>query len=89
MIKIKQGYELKKVLDDYMVIPAGEAMTEFSGTLLLSETAARAWELLKEGCDREELVEGVLAEYSADRAVVEADVEELLQRLGQYGVLEM
>ena len=88
MMKIREHFECKKVLDDYMVIPTGERMNDFSATIILSETAACAWDYLKDGCSREELVDQILKEYDISRDVVESDVDALLEKLEEFGVLE-
>lgn len=49
----------------------------------LTGTARRTWELI-DGCsDKEALVDALLAEYSAERAAVTADVDALLAKLAQ------
>lgn len=88
-MKVKSGFECKKVLDDHMVIPTGGRMTEFMGTVILSESAASAWSYLEQGCSRQELVEAILKEYDADRKQVEADVDALIERLQSFDLLEV
>lgn len=88
MLKIKENFECREVLGDYMVIPKGEAMQEFSGTLVLSETAACAWKMLEQGCTLQELTEKMAAEFDAPTEVIGQDMEELIERLEAYQVLE-
>ncbi len=86
-MKIKKNYELKKVLDDYMVIPTGDEMMRFSGTLILSETAACVWEKLKQGVSKEDLIDSVLSQYDVSREEVTKDLEQLLEQLDSYHIL--
>ncbi len=88
IMKVKENYELKKVLDDYMVIPKGSAMKTFSGTIVLSETAAFAWEKLQQDVTTEELIQSVLEEFEAEPEQVERDVLDLIEKLKTYDVLE-
>lgn len=89
MYKIKNNFSCQEVLGDYMVIPQGEAMQTFSGTLILSETSAFAWKLLQAGCTKEALIDAMLEEYDADRDVIAADMDALIDQLQSYDVLEV
>ncbi len=88
MLKIKKDFECKEVLGDYMVIPKGDAMQEFSGTLVLSESAAAAWEVMEKGCTMEELVDAVYEQFDAEKEEIAIDMAELVGRLRGYGILE-
>ena len=53
----------------------------------LNRTAARLWELLESGQDRQ-AIEGILVtEFAADEAQIEAEVEATLARLSKEGLL--
>lgn len=88
MLKTKPEFECKEVLGDYMVIPKGDAMAEFSGTLILSETAASAWKYMEQGCGMEELADAMEEEYDASREEIMENMEQLVGKLKGFGVLE-
>ena len=87
-MKIKNGFVLRNLLDEYVVMPTGQNITEFDGTIVLNEVAAFVWSKMAEPVTRNELVEYILSEYEIDRATAERDLDALIDRLNSYGVLE-
>lgn len=87
-MKIKNGFVLRNLLDEYVVMPTGQNITEFDGTIVLNEVAAFVWSKMAEPATRNELVEYILSEYEIDRATAERDLDALIDRLNSYGVLE-
>ena len=87
-MRIKDGFVLRDVMDEYIVMPAGAQMKEFEGVVVLNEPSALLWKKMQSDVTRQELVEALLEEYDIDSAVAEKDTEELLKKLDMYGVLE-
>ena len=87
-MKIKNGFTLRNLADEYVVMPTGENITKFDGTIVLSEVAAFVWQKLTQGATRSELADYILAEYEIDRATAERDLDALLAKLRSYGVLD-
>ena len=87
-MKIKNGFVLRNLLDEYVVMPTGQNITQFDGTIVLNEVAAFVWGKMSEPVTRNELVDYILAEYEIDRATEERDLDALIARLNSYGVLE-
>ena len=44
---LKKGFILKKILDDYMVVPTGDNIIDFSVAVSLNETGAFLWKQLE------------------------------------------
>ena len=61
---------------------------EFSGMVRSNSTAAFIIDLLKEETTIEEIVGKVLAEYNAEPAVVQADVERVVSSLRGIGAID-
>jgi hypothetical protein len=87
-MKIKNGFVLRNLLEEYVVMPTGQNITAFGGTIVLNEVAAFVWSKMAEPVTRNELVEYILSEYEIDRATAERDLDALIDRLNSYGVLE-
>ena len=62
-MKIKTGFVLRRVLDEAIVIPSGEASKSFNGMIKLNDTAAAIWEAIEAGKSREEIAKGLSEEY--------------------------
>ena len=61
---------------------------DFSGMVRSNSTAAFIINLLKDDTSIEEIVEKVLAEYNAERSVVENDVERVIASLRSIGAID-
>ena len=86
-MKVKENYELKNVLGEYIVIPQGSEMKVFSGAMVLSEESAFVWNLLKKETTREELLSSVLKEYDVSQEKAAEDLDGMLRQLEEYGIL--
>lgn len=54
----------------------------------LNVTGQRIWQMLEEGASEETLVERLSKEFAADRSVLVAEVQSLLDTLRQLGLVE-
>ncbi len=86
-MKVKQDFMIKKILDDYIVVPTGEELVNFDAMITLNETGAFLWEQLQEDKTEEELIKALCAEYDVSQDVAKADVSEFIGLLQQAKVL--
>ena len=87
-MKIKSGFTLRHMLGEHIVMPTGKNISRFDGAIVLNDVSAFIWEKLSEGCSREELVEDILSEFEVDREEAETDLDALLEKFREYGVME-
>ena len=87
-MKAKAGFVLRNVVDEYILMPTGDNIARFNGTVLLNEVSAFVWEKLQNPISREDLLKAILDEYEVEKAVASADLDALLQTLRGYGVIE-
>lgn len=80
-MKIKDGFMLRKVGGQNVVVAVGKASLEFKGIIRLNETGKFLWEQLKSDITEEQLLETLLAEYDIDNAQAKADISEFLDKL--------
>jgi PqqD family protein of HPr-rel-A system len=55
----------------------------------LDAVSTRVWQLLQGGAGQDEIVETLLAEYDVEREVLEQDIEDLLGRLAEAGLIQL
>ena len=79
-MKIKDGYILRKIAGEYVVIPSGEDL-DLNMMISLNETGSFLWEKLTEGAEEEELVAALLAEYEVDQERARTAVAGFVARL--------
>lgn len=87
-MKIKQSFIVKKILDDYIVVPAGEELVNFDAMITLNETGAFLWEQLQQDQTEEQLCGALCKEYDVDREQAASDVTDFVKLLRQNKVLE-
>ena len=87
-MKIKEGFVLRNVVDEFIVMPTGDNIAKFEGAVVLNEVSAFIFRQLENPVSREDLLEAVLSEYEVDEATAAADLDALLEKLAEMGVLE-
>ncbi|MDD7772684.1 MAG: PqqD family protein [Firmicutes bacterium] len=86
-MKLKREFVLRQIAGDHLLIPVGKTALDMNGMLTLNEMGAFLWKKLPQAQTEAELTDLVLAEYEADRATVEKDVAEFLDKLRKLGIL--
>ena len=82
-MKLKEGYILREVAGNYIVVAVGNAVKEFNGVINLNESAAFLWKQLAEDKTEEELVDALLGEYEVSREIAEKDVSAFVEKLAK------
>ena len=89
MLKIKEGFVLRQVAGNYIVIGVGGDAVNFNGMVTINETGAFLWELLEKGCDKEDLLAALLKEYDVDEESAKKDITAFLQNLYNGELLDI
>ena len=87
-MKIKDGYALKKVAGENLIINSGPDAADFKRVIRLNNTAAFMWQRLAEGKTPEQTAQAVAEEYSVDPGKALADVEGFAAKLVKGGLAE-
>lgn len=87
-MKIKNGFVVREIAGEHVVVALGEACRTFNGMIRLNETGRLIWDGLSDGKSKEEIVDLILNEYEAERAVVEADYDKFISTLKGADILE-
>ena len=86
-MKIKDGFILREVAGNYIVVSVGTRVKEFNGVINLNETSALLWKLLEKGSSEEELAKALMKEYEIDSELAEKDVKAFVCKLKEAGLL--
>ena len=88
-MKIKEGFELRNVCGENIIIAHGVENIDFTKVITLNESAALIWRHV-EGKDftEEDMVQLLLDEYEVDAPQAQADVQQLLNSWLQAGLVE-
>lgn len=86
-MKKSEGYLLKRLEEEYVVLPVGERAEEVNEVMTLSETAGFMYLHAEEADTIEELAEIVSRAYKVDVELVLEDVRMTIAFLREKGVL--
>ena len=82
MLKIKNGFILRRIGDKYIAVTVGTVGKEINGMVRLNETGKYLWEKMKEGIEREELVKMMINEFEGlDKRTAESDLDKFLENI--------
>ena len=87
-MKIKEGFLLRRVGDNHIVVPVGSQSVDFRCIITLNETGAFLWEQLQTPASNEELVQALLNEYDVPADLAARAVETYLSALREKGLLD-
>lgn len=85
-MKLKEGFILRTVAGETVVLPAG-GVTNFDMMITLNETGKFLWELLEKETTEEALVQAITAEYDVDEARAARSVAAFVARLKELDFL--
>ena len=86
-MKIKDGFVLRKIADQYMAVPVGTRAKELHGLIGLNETGAFIWERLSKNQTPEEIAKDLYEEYEVEKVSAMASVQRFLKKLQTEGIL--
>ncbi|MBQ3118671.1 MAG: PqqD family protein [Clostridia bacterium] len=86
-MRLKEGFILKKILDDYIVVPTGDNIVDFAVAVSLNESGAFLWEQLSEEKTIFELADALASEYNVSSEEVIGDVAEFAELLKTHDFL--
>lgn len=87
-MKIKEGFILRTVAGQNVVVPVGNNTMNFNAAITLNESAAFLWKQLEKETDENGLLNALMGEYEIDSATAKADITVFLNVLKEHGILE-
>ncbi|MDY6048322.1 MAG: PqqD family protein [Bacilli bacterium] len=86
-MKIKNIYELKKVVNQYLVIRVEDALV-LDNMITINEIGKDIFDFLKEEHSEDEVVSYILSNYEVSEEKAREDVHEFIEKLIQKGIVE-
>lgn len=86
-MKIKNGFVLRQVAGQAVVLPGGDAL-DLNMMITLNETGAFLWEHLQQETDENALVTALLKEYDVDEETAQKAVAAFVEKLDANGFME-
>lgn len=87
-MKIKEGFLLRTVAEEHVVIAVGKASLVLNGIIKLNDSGALLWNAIMDGAGKDQLVRLLTGAYDISEAQAEEDVSSFLETLRGAGCLE-
>ena len=87
-MKIREGFLLRNVAGNNVVVPIGQATLDFNGMMSLNETGAFIFSKMLDGTTKEQLIEELISEYEVERKIAQKDVDDFIKKVEGEGLLE-
>ena len=88
-MKIKEGFVVRKVMGNNVVIATGAQSKKFHGMVKLNDTATEIWNYISEGLETDAIYEKMLEKYDVDESLLRADVKKTIKTLIDQGFVEL
>ena len=88
MMKIKEGFVLRKVGKEQVIVAIGPAAMILNGLIKLNTSGVFLWKMLSKGVTKEEMVTALQKQYDITGAQAAHDVEVFVETLRKTGCLE-
>ena len=85
---IKSAFDLLTIGNESMLIPVGDEANRFRGLLVMNDETAFIIRLLQTDQTTDSLLDAFLEEYDIDQETARIQLEHLLHRLDNMGILE-
>lgn len=85
-MKLKQGFLLRQIAGETVVIPTGDAV-DLNMMITLNDTGRFLWQQLETETDEAGLVRALLAEYDVDETTAKTHVAAFVQTLKDHDFL--
>ena len=85
-MKIKEGYRLRKVGSNSIVVAVGGI--NFTGLITVNETGTFIWNMLEKGAEPDEVVEALAKECDVNPADIQSEVYAFLEKLKGADLVE-
>ena len=86
-MKIKDGFIIRKIADQYMAVPVGARAKELHGMIGLNETGAFIWQRLSMAQSQEQIVKALCEEYEVQEDAATKSVQRFLETLRAESML--
>ena len=88
-MKIKEGFELEKTDNGYVVMADGVSKGEFNGSIVLSETAIFLWNLLKEkDVTKTEMLNALIENFDISTVLALGNIDVFVKTMREYEIIE-
>ena len=87
-MKIKEGFMLRNVAENNIVVAVGKATLDFSGLITLNSSGAFLWSLMQNDVSIDEMATKMCELYEVDFEIAKTDINDFVAKLKGAGIVE-
>lgn len=87
-MQIKKEMKLREIAGESILVPGADAILDLNGLFVVTETGAFIWKNLPLVNSLDELVVKMLDEYEIDSETAKKDINEFLDKLREFGIID-
>ncbi|MGN0476913.1 MAG: PqqD family protein [Ruminococcus sp.] len=87
-MKIKEGYAVRQMGEQYIVVALDNEMDEYNGMITLNNSGYYIWNKLKNDIPYDDLLSDLTEKYDAPVEVIKADLDAFLENAKRVNILE-
>jgi len=87
-LKVKDGFVLRNVVDEYILMPVDDTILQFDGAVLLNEVSAFIWNKMQTPVSKVDLLKSILDEFDVEENVAAKDLDSILETFAGFGIIE-
>ena len=87
-MKIKDGFILRKIAENNIVVAVGKATLDFSGLITLNDSGVFLWSLMQNDVTIDEMAAKMCEIYEVDFETARTDIDEFISILKGAGIVE-
>ncbi len=88
MMRKKEGFILRHVADQAVVVPTGQLVVDFNCLITLNSTGRWLWEQLDQPQTVETLIKSLIVEFKVDETTARKDVAEFIADLVRLEIID-
>lgn len=86
-MRIKDGFVVREIMGQCVVVSTGEASETFSGMIKLNDTGKDVWEGVAAGKSEAEIAEQIENDYDVNKERAEASVKKFIDEMKEHGFI--
>ena len=86
-MKIKDGFVVRDIMGQCVVVATGEASESFSGMIKLNDTGKDIWEGVAAGKSEEEIIDQIVEDYDVDKERTKDSVSKFIADMKDKGFI--
>ena len=87
-MKIKDGFLLKNIAGEWVVVPTGDRALRMQGAMILNDVASFIWKKLQSSVLYEAVLDAITNDYDIKRSEAKQDLDIFLSRLQEIDALD-